>query len=81
MEVLIGIAAFFASFVTDVIWARYTRHVADGNRHRASVMAALIIFTAAGGWFAYHTTLWNAVPMAAGAYLGTFFAIRPQGPG
>lgn len=75
---LIGFAMFWISAVTDVIWARYTRHVADGSRHKAGINAAAIIVMAGLGWFGYHTTLWNMIPMGAGAYVGTYYGTKKK---
>jgi uncharacterized membrane protein YfcA len=75
---LTGIAIFVLTVVTDIIWARYTQYVADGDRHQASLMATFIIGMTAVTWYAYHVTLWMAIPMLAGAYIGTYLGMRPN---
>lgn len=73
---LLGVAVFFVSVVTDIVWARYTGYVSAGHRVKAALMAAAIIVVACFGWFAYHTTLWFVIPMALGASVGTFIGTK-----
>lgn len=75
---LLGWAVFGIAIVTDIIWARYTQYVAGGHRHKASVMAVGITVVTAFSWFAYHTTLWNVIPMSAGCYVGTLIGTKEK---
>ena len=77
---MIHVALVFVAMVaTDIVWAQYTRAVADHNLRKAPVMAAAIISIGAFVTTSYVQDYWMILPAAAGAYVGTFLSVWWEG--
>ncbi len=66
---------FTALFVLDYIWARYTVAVGDQLAVRAAVYATAIMALNGYAAIGYTQNPWLLIPAAAGAFIGTYFAI------
>lgn len=67
---------FLAAVVVDFIWARYTAAVTSSRAIAAAWLSIGIIVSNAVVTVGYVTDYWLIVPTAAGAWCGTYFAIR-----
>ncbi len=77
MSLLLRAAVVFVAMTaTDIIWAKYTRHVADGRPTLAAIFSVGIVL--AGGFvtLSYVNEPLMLLPMACGAYAGTWLAVR-----
>jgi hypothetical protein len=71
-----ALAVFAAVFVADLAWARYTVSVAAGRRQPAAAWSAAIVVLGAVSLIGYAHNPLLVLPAAAGAYLGTWVAMR-----
>lgn len=70
---MIEIATAFAlMFMLDFIYAAYTRNIADGNKLKSSSWASALIVVNGGVVLSYVGNPWMLVPIAAGAFCGTY---------
>lgn len=71
-----GLVVFAATFVLDIVWARYATAVTDRRRLAASVLAALIILIGGYTTINYVNDAWMLLPAMAGAFAGTYVGIK-----
>lgn len=72
------VIAFAAMAALDFVWGNYTRNVADGRRVPSALWAAGIVFFNATVTLAYVGDHWTILPAAAGAFVGTYFSVKPK---
>jgi hypothetical protein len=70
------IGVFLAMAALDYVWAKYTHAVTDRYINRASTYATLIILCNGFVVIEYVKDYWLLIPTAAGAYVGTWIAIK-----
>ena len=66
---------FFATAVTDVVWALYIRQTSHGNALKSAIWAALIILFGAFTVVSYVNNTRMLIPAALGAFFGTFATV------
>lgn len=76
MDLWIALAVFAAYFVIDVIYVQFVRSVAQGSAWRASACSVGIYLFMAFGVVQYVENRWYLIPLALGAWLGTFMAVK-----
>jgi hypothetical protein len=77
MIVFLGVAV--AMFITDVCWAKYIRHAAQGHAEWASVWSAGVTLCGAVSVFAYMHDPIYLLASVLGGVAGTYFTVRrPQ---
>lgn len=69
------VVAFFAYFVLDMIWARYTLSVTNKHRWKAAGYAVLINAFAGISVIIYVADPYALIATSFGAFLGTLVAI------
>lgn len=67
---------FAAMFALDYVWAFYTRAVTSGTPSAAGAWAVAIVIFNATVTLGYVQSAWMILPAAAGAFAGTFIAVR-----
>lgn len=70
------VAAFFSLALLDFVWAYYTRAVVAKRPASASAYAAVITVLNGGAAIMYVATPILLLPAAAGAFVGTWLALR-----
>lgn len=73
------LAVFVALFCLDFVWAKYTYATTSRQALRASAYASAIIFLSGGAAIGYTSDHWLLLPAMAGAFAGTFVAVRVHG--
>jgi hypothetical protein len=68
---------FVLSFCVDVVWARWSLHVAAHHRWRASAYSVGIVLLGAVSVIWYIEDHLLLIPIAAGSFIGTFIAVKP----
>ena len=70
-------ALVFASlFALDFVWARYTFAMTSGRPAIAGSYASVLIVLSGAAAIGYTSDPWMLIPAAAGAFLGTYAAVR-----
>jgi hypothetical protein len=69
-------AVFVAVAALDFVWAYYTRYVNDGRAAYAGFAAVLIMLLGGTAVIGYTADPWMLIPAGAGAFVGTFAAVR-----
>ena len=69
-------AMFFVMILLDVVWARYTKTVADGKSWQAACYAVGIMLGGAVTVIGYMSDPWMLIPLVLGSFLGTFFTVK-----
>lgn len=67
---------FCVALALDVLWALYIRRTAQGAAGPAATYAVGIFVASAYNTLSYLQSPWLLVPMACGAWVGTYFVIR-----
>lgn len=73
------LTAFFGMMILDIAFALYVIAAAANKAHIASLWAVLILLLNGVVILAYIDNNWMLVPAGAGAYVGTFIAIKLSG--
>ena len=73
-----GALVFVAYAVVDALYARYTLSVTAVREWNAATIGAFIHFLLAFGVLQYTENPWYIVPLAAGSWVGTFWAVRRE---
>lgn len=68
--------AFLAMFVLDLVWAGYTMAMVERKVAVASVCASAIQLCSALVVIGYTTNRWLLIPVALGAFAGTYVACQ-----
>jgi hypothetical protein len=71
-----AIYSFFAMVALDLVWAAYTLKVQAKKPALAGVYASAIMLINALVTISYVTEPWMLVPVAAGAWVGTYLGVR-----
>jgi len=67
---------FFVVIALDFCWAKYVTHISDGTPHRAAFWSTAIMLGSAFSTISYVADRWALIPALAGAYVGTYFAVK-----
>lgn len=78
--ILEALAAFWAVFFADFVWARYITAIAEARKLHASAWAVALLVLSGVATIAYVNNHWMLIPAAAGAFVGTWFSIRKSAP-
>ena len=70
------LAVFVISALADMAWAIYTRHVVLHHAVPAAVWSAIIMLIVGFNTIAYTENHWLIVPAVAGAFVGTYVAVK-----
>lgn len=70
------VAVFLALFALDFVWAKYTFALSSRRHWQAASYASVIIFLSGGAAVGYVSNPWLLAPAMAGAFAGTFVAVR-----
>lgn len=76
MDPWIALAIFAAYFVVDVVYTAFVRYVSLGYAVRASFCSVAIYLLMAFGIGETCENRWYLLPLALGAWLGTFVALK-----
>lgn len=76
--VLKVVSVFVTAFVLDVLWALYIRRTANGHAAEAGMYAATLMLLGAYNTLSFVQQPWLLAPIAAGAWLGTYFIVRRE---
>lgn len=71
-----ALGIFAALFALDFVWALYTKAITAGHTLRASFTAAGIITLSGTAAIGYTSDPWMLLPAMAGAFCGTYAAIK-----
>lgn len=69
---------FLATTFVDVAWTKYTLAVAAKHAVRASLWSTIIVAVGAFSVLSYTQDNLALIPAAAGAFVGTFWAVRRE---
>lgn len=69
---------FVAYFVIDILYALYVVYVGKRNAIGAAFASALLYSLSAYGVVTFSKNILYVIPLAFGAFLGTYFTIRYQ---
>lgn len=69
---------FIAYVVIDILYALYVVYVGKRNAFGAAVASALLYSLGAYGVVTFSKNILYVIPLAAGAFLGTYFTIKFQ---
>jgi len=70
------LAVFVGMFFLDLVYARYTQAITAGASLRAANFAAVLIGITAFVTVSYVQNRWLTVPVIAGAWFGTWVAVK-----
>ena len=70
---------FVVYVVFDILYALYVLCVSQKRAFAASGISALLYSLGAYGVMSYLHNIWYLVPLAAGAFIGTYIAVRYLG--
>jgi hypothetical protein len=75
------LAVFVGMFLLDAAYTRYTQAITSGNPLRAAHFAAVLIGITAFVTVSYVQNRWLTIPVMAGAWAGTWVAVKwpPRG--
>jgi hypothetical protein len=73
---LIWILIFFGYLLLDMLYAIYTFDIINRKPIRAGTMASLIYSLSAFGVINYVHNYWYIIPMALGAWFGTYIVVK-----
>lgn len=71
-----AISIFFVYTVIDCLYAAYIISVNRGQAVLASTCTAIIYSLLAFGVLSYSKNTWYLIPLASGAFLGTFITVK-----
>jgi hypothetical protein len=69
-------AVFASMFFVDIFWTLYIVAIEKRRRHLAAFYSVAIMATGAFTTISYIGNWWMIVPILAGAYAGTYTAVR-----
>ena len=69
-------AAFFAMFLTDVLYAYYVQAVQTSQALQASMWAAILYILGGIVVIGYINNPWILIPSVLGAFAGTYVGVR-----
>lgn len=72
----LALVVFMCTVIADIAWTRYTLAVTQRRPHVAAAWSAAIILIGAVTVIAYTDNPLYVLPAAAGAYVGTWLAVR-----
>ena len=67
---------FLAVTALDFVWARYTRYVNDAKGIHAGIAAVIIMVLGGTAVIGYTSDPWMLLPAGAGAFVGTYAAVK-----
>ena len=73
-----AIMVFVAYIVIDILYALYVVYVGKRNAFGAAIASALLYSLGAYGVVTFSKNILYVIPLAAGAFLGTYFTIKFQ---
>ena len=68
--------SFFAMVLLDVVWAAYTKKVQKNHPALAGMYASAIMIINAAVTISYVNDPWMLLPVAAGAFVGSYLGVR-----
>lgn len=77
--ILEALATFALMFALDFAWAGYIKAVADGQAMRAAVLASALMAITGAITLSYVNNPWMLIPVALGAFAGTYASVRILG--
>jgi hypothetical protein len=72
----VAVAIFFGAAAVDAIWAQYTFHLTKRHSLTAATLSLVVALLAAVEIILYISNLWYVIPLAAGAFVGTFAVVE-----
>lgn len=72
---LVSLAVFVATVAVDYAWSAYMMAAAEKQPHKAAFWSLMIVLLGAFSFLSYVDNRWLLIPAAAGAYVGTWFAV------
>jgi hypothetical protein len=73
-----AIGLFFAALVLDVVFALYTIFVIKKRALAAANMSLLTYLLGALGIVSYVNNKWYVIPLALGAFIGSYITVRHE---
>lgn len=73
-----AVAVFAALFLLDFVWAKYTYAMTSKRPVRAATLASGIILLSGGAAVGYTQNPWLLIPAMAGAWAGTWLAVKRE---
>ncbi len=73
---LTAITIFFVYMIIDCLYAAYVISVGRGQAVLASTCTAIIYSLLAFGVLSYSKNVWYLIPLASGAFLGTYITVK-----
>lgn len=73
-----ALLVFVAYIVIDILYALYVVYVGKRNALGAAISSALLYSLGAYGVVTFSKNILYVIPLAAGAFLGTYFTIKFQ---
>lgn len=71
-----AITIFFVYMLIDCLYAAYVISVGRGQAVLASICTAIIYSLLAFGVLSYSKNVWYLIPLASGAFLGTYITVK-----
>lgn len=68
--------AFFALFLLDYVWAKYTYAMTEKRATGASIYASLIVLLNGAAAIVYVTNPWMLPPAVLGAFVGAYAVVK-----
>lgn len=65
-----------STLLVDIVWAYYFIKIAQKNPHQSAFLSILIALTSAYVTISYVANPYFLIPVAIGAYIGTYFAVK-----
>lgn len=67
---------FLSTLLVDIVWAYYFIKIAQKKPHQAGILSILIALTSAYVTISYVLNPYFLIPVAIGAYIGTYLAVK-----
>lgn len=74
-DLMLFVIVFFIYVVLDIAWTKYTQSIANNNKLKACVWAAIIPVLSAVLVLQYTSNNYAIIPMALGGAFGTWIAM------
>lgn len=78
--VLVSIGLMVVMFINDMCWTLWTRRSNEGKAHIAAFYSVLIYLFGLISFFQVFENRWYLIPVAMGAYAGTYYAVKKDHP-
>jgi uncharacterized membrane protein YfcA len=75
-DYLTAVTIFFVYLIIDCLYAAYVISVGRGQAVVASTCTAIIYSLLAFGVLSYSKNIWYLIPLASGAFLGTYITVK-----